>query len=317
MSRNHVFGPVASRRLGISLGVDLVRPKCCSLDCVYCEAGKTTDLTLKRAEYVPATEVIAQLDDVLSQSPKLDFITFSGAGEPTLNAKIGEVIHFVKEKYPQYKLCLLTNGCSFADPEVRAEVRGVDVVVPSLDASNEEEFRSINRPADGITFASLLDGLRDFCAESDAEIDLELFIVPGVNDSDASIARFVEIVRSLKVTKVQLNTLDRPGLEEWVKPSSAENTRRFIAALEPIVPVEAVGPFRYKSEALRDKMPKTEIDCRILELATRRPVTLDDMVVAVGIDAETLKKRVVELVNSGLLSSERQARGEFFRHPNT
>ncbi len=315
MVRSCVFGPVASRRLGVSLGVDLVRPKTCSLNCIYCEAGATDHLTTERREYVPTEQVLRELDSVLSSRPELDYITFSGAGEPTLHAGIGRVARFLKEHYPEYRICLLTNAVSLKDPVLRAEIAAVDLVVPSLDASNEEEFRAVNRPAPGVTFADLVAGLKQFCAETRARIYLELFIVPGINDSDESIARFARIIGELQVDKVQLNTLDRPGCVDWIRPSSAANTRRFIAALEPLVPVEAVGPFRYKSAQLRLPAVQTEADCRILELAARRPVTADDLRVAVGMDADTLRHRLAELVHAGLLTSEREERGEFFHTP--
>jgi wyosine [tRNA(Phe)-imidazoG37] synthetase (radical SAM superfamily) len=313
MTKRYVFGPVASRRLGVSLGVDLVTRKSCSLNCIYCEAGETTQLTSERREYVPVAEVIAQLDEVLKAGPQLDFITFSGAGEPTLNSGIGQVTAFLKKKYPQYTICLLTNAVAFNDPDLLDEIVGIDLVVPSLDASSEEEFHAINRPAPGVTFAGLLAGLEHFCRTTRAKVYLELFIVPGVNDSDAAIARFAAIIRKLKVDKVQLNTLDRPGCVDWVKPSTAANTRRFIAALEPIVPVEAVGPFKYKSAALRGELPEGGVDARILDLASRRPVTVDDLAVALGAEQKVIAVRLAELVHRGLLESERQERGEFFR----
>ena len=148
MVKHYVFGPVASRRLGVSLGVDLVRPKTCSLNCIYCEAQATTNLTLKRMEYVPIDAVIRELDEVLSRHPQLDYVTFSGSGEPTLNSGIGRVVEWLKQHYPEYRLCLLTNGFALGDPELRREIAAIDRVVPSLDASNQEEFEAINRPVE-------------------------------------------------------------------------------------------------------------------------------------------------------------------------
>ena len=216
MIRHYVFGPVASRRLGVSLGVDLVPAKTCSLDCIYCEARQTTCLTLERKEYVPVDAVIRELDEVLSGKPELNFITFSGSGEPTLNSGIGRVVDFLKTRYPQYPVCLLTNGFALGDPEVRREIARIDRVVPSLDASNTEEFIRINRPAPGLEFGRFVKELTAYTQTASSEIYLELFIVPGVNDSDESIRRFVEIVRGMKLVMVQLNTLDRPGVVDWV-----------------------------------------------------------------------------------------------------
>ncbi|MFO8145279.1 MAG: radical SAM protein, partial [Candidatus Syntrophosphaera sp.] len=143
----YLFGPVPSRRLGVSLGVDLVPHKVCSLNCVYCEVGRTTNLTIQRKEYVPLDEVLKELEEYLSQDPDLDFITFSGQGEPSLNSGLGRVIDFIKDKYPRYKVAVLTNGTLFWDEKVRAEVMLADVLLPDLDAVSELAFLKVNRPA--------------------------------------------------------------------------------------------------------------------------------------------------------------------------
>ncbi len=243
----HVYGPIASRRLGKSLGVALIEPKCCPLDCIYCEAGATTDLTLERREYVGSEEIKAELDAALAASPELDFITFSGAGEPTLNSKIGETVRYIKSKYPQYKLCLLTNACTFGDVSLYRELEKVDLIIPSLDASCEEEFQAVNRPVKDLPFSVFLHNLQAFCAQNKSQKILELFIAPGINDSPESVKRFAEIIRTLQVDKVQLNTLDRPGVVDYLRPVGREKLQEFIDALEPFIPVEAVGPHQYRT----------------------------------------------------------------------
>ena len=308
----YVFGPIASRRLGVSLGVDLVPPKTCPLDCVYCEAGKTTDLTRERREYVPVDKVLEELDAVLSKHPKLDYVTFSGSGEPTLNSRIGDVVRFVKKNYPEYPLCLLTNAMLFGDEQLLADIVGVDLVVPSLDGSNAEEFEKINRPVPGFSFERFVDDLERFTKSTKSKVDLELFIVPGVNDSDASISRFVELIKRLRVDLVQLNTLDRPGVEKFVVPSTPENTHRFIAALAPFVPVEAVGVFRYRAPVPGKKFTATESQRRILELIRRRPATLPDLALALELPETITEKILDELFAAGKVGIERQARGVFY-----
>ncbi|MFA6715134.1 MAG: radical SAM protein [Victivallaceae bacterium] len=310
--KKYLFGPVASRRLGISLGIDLVPFKTCSINCVYCESGVTTNLTCARREYVPVDEVIRQLDEFLSTSPEIDYLTFSGAGEPTLNSGIGKVIEFLKSKYPQYRICLLSNGTLFSDPELLTEIAGVDLCIPSLDASNEDEFKIINRPSPELDFTTYVNALIKYCRETQAEIWLELFIVPGKNDSDASIRRFADIVKQAKPDKVQLNTLDRPGTVDWIKPSSGENTMRFVRALEPFVPVEAVGPFKYKSPALQKQLKAEETDKLIIDLISRRPSTLSDMSETFGISEKALRERISALLKAGRIKSETNPRGEFF-----
>ncbi|MCP3968029.1 MAG: radical SAM protein [Lentisphaerae bacterium] len=315
MKKKYLFGPVASRRLGISLGIDLVPFKTCSLNCVYCESGATTVLDTKRKEYVPVADVISQLDEFLKTNPEIDYLTFSGAGEPTLNSGIGKIVDFVKDNYPQYKICLLTNATLLNNAEVRREIERIDLCVPSLDASNTEEFYKINRPTQQLDFDDYIKSLIEYCRSTQAEVWLELFIVPGINDSDEAIERFMEIVKSANPDKVQLNTLDRPGVVDWIEPSSAENTMRFVRAIEPFVPVEAVGPFKYKSSALRQKIELGKLDHQIVELIERRPSTLEDMVETFGIDADIIKKRLDALVAAGKINSERSSRGDFFSLP--
>ena len=288
--RKYVFGPIASRRLGISLGVDLVPAKTCSLDCIYCEAKATTCLTVERKEYVPVDAVTAELDEVLRSAPALDYITFSGAGEPTLNSRIGDVVSFLKEHYPRYPVCLLTNGCSFSDPVLVNEIAAVDRIIPSLDASCQAEFQQINRPAPELDFDTFAENLIRFTRQSKAEIYLELFIVPGVNDSDGSIERFVRLIRQMRLNGVQLNTLDRPGIADWLTPSTPANTRRFIAALEPFVPVEAIGKFRYRStHPAWNNNTACEAEKQLLEALRQAPGTVGELVQRTGIPEERLR----------------------------
>ena len=236
-----VFGPILSRRLGRSLGIDPIMRNICCQDCIYCEAGKTEILTLKRDEYVPLDNIISELDKVLKDSPELDYITFSGLGEPTLNLKIGDVIRHLKKNYPQHPVCLLTNGMLLGDPQVQQDVADVDLVIPSLDASNAEEFARINRPGSEMDFDTFITGLAHFTHIFKGKIYLELFIVPGINDSDESIARFAEIIRTMRLDKIQLNALDRPGTENDIVISSSENAARFSAVLGAFAQVEFVG----------------------------------------------------------------------------
>ena len=142
---NYLFGPVPSRRLGISLGLDLVPHKTCSLNCIYCESGKTTNLTIERKEYIPTAVLISELTTFLKTKPKLDYITFSGAGEPTLHSDIGTIVTFIKKNYPDYQLALITNGTLFYLSKLRREVKPVDLILPSLDAVSEKTFKRINR----------------------------------------------------------------------------------------------------------------------------------------------------------------------------
>lgn len=312
-SGQYLFGPVASRRLGLSLGIDLVPYKTCSFNCVYCESGITTELTAERREYVPTAEVIRQLDELLRENPKIDYLTFSGAGEPTLHSGLGKIVSFLKNNYPQYKICLLTNSTMFSHSEIFAEISAIDLIVPSLDAGCVEEYLKINRPATSCDYDSFIAGLIEFSNSFAGKMWLEIFIVPGINDSDAAIERFVELTRQINPTKVQFNTLDRPGCVTWITASSQENTMRFVNAMEPICPVEAVGPFKYCTPVVSELQSISELKQRIMELIARRPCTAVDMQETLGVSASVLEQALAELNSQQSVKVESSDRGNFFR----
>ncbi|NPV49511.1 MAG: radical SAM protein, partial [Armatimonadetes bacterium] len=156
-----VFGPVPSRRLGHSLGIDLVPYKTCTYDCIYCQLGPTTCQTVTRTEYVPLAEVVAEMSDRLAQGVQADYITLSGSGEPTLYSRLGEVVAALKAM-TAVPVAVLTNGSLLSEPEVRAALAEADLVVPSPDAGDDATFQRVNRPHTAINFADMVDGLREF-----------------------------------------------------------------------------------------------------------------------------------------------------------
>jgi wyosine [tRNA(Phe)-imidazoG37] synthetase (radical SAM superfamily) len=235
----HLFGPVPSRRLGVSLGIDLTPDKACSLNCVYCECGSTARLTADRAEYAPTAEVIAELDAYLAGGPRLDSITFSGSGEPTLHSGLGAIIAHLKDRHPRYAVTVLTNSTLLGRADVRSELARADRVIPSLDAVSEAAFLRINRPHRSLTSAGLIAGLETFCAGFRGEIWLEIFIVPGVNDTPEELELFRATIARLRVDRVQLNTLDRPGAVAWIRPASVEYLEHVARQLGPAVEVVA------------------------------------------------------------------------------
>ncbi|GBR73472.1 radical SAM protein [Candidatus Termititenax aidoneus] len=224
-----LFGPVNSRRLGRSLGIDLVKFKTCTLNCVFCECGRTTQLSVERQVFIPAEKVLKELDTFLTSADTLaaqrapEVLTFSGGGEPTLAANLGEIIAALKANYPQYKLCLLTNSTLLSDSQVRAEIKPVDIIIPSLNAVSAAAFQKINRPAAGITPEKILSGLLDLRREYTGQLLLEIFIVPEINDTPQELVLLREAAALLQPDGVQLNSLDRKGTEDWVQPVSAEN----------------------------------------------------------------------------------------------
>jgi len=219
MKLKYIFGPVLSRRLGKSLGIDLIPYKTCSLDCIYCECGKTDNLTTKREEYVPTEDVIAELDGYLKNQPDLDYITFAGSGEPTLHNNISKIIEFIKRKYPSYKIALITNGVLFQDNAVIEGIKKVDLIIPSLDAVSQSVFEKINRPASNIKSSDIIKGLKNLRKEYNGELWLEIFIVPGINDTADELQLFRDTIEVISPDKIQINSLDRPGTEDWVNKS--------------------------------------------------------------------------------------------------
>ncbi len=240
MNYKHLFGPVQSRRLGISLGIDLVGAKICSLDCVYCECGSTATLTLERQEYVRADAIIGELKDYLKSRPKLDFITFGGSGEPTLNTGFGRVVRFIKESYPEYPCALLTNGTLFYLPDVRRDALPFDLVLPNLDAVSNTAFARLNRPDMELDNGRIIEGLVAFRKEFKGPIWLEVFIVPGINDNDAELKLLKEAALKINPDRVQLNSLDRPGACDWVAPATGDHLRAIARSFAPL-PVEIIS----------------------------------------------------------------------------
>lgn len=219
MKLKYIFGPVLSRRLGNSLGIDLIPYKTCSLDCIYCECGKTNNLTTRRKEYVPTKNVINELDRFLINKPEIDYITFSGSGEPLLHNQIKRIINHLKDNY-DYKLALLTNGIHFIDRNVVEEVKRVDLIIPSLDAVTQETFIKINRPFENIFIDDVIDGLIELRNNFRNQIWLEVFIIPGINDNNNEIIKFKEVIKKIKPDRIQLNSLDRIGTVKNIKKAS-------------------------------------------------------------------------------------------------
>ena len=225
-----VFGPLKSRRLGNSLGVGLLPYKTCSHDCIYCECGATTCLTTERKSYYPVETIPAQIDAVIAKNVSIDYVTFSGMGEPTLQKDLHVIIDHVHNLKCGIKTCLLTNASMLDRAEVRAELKNLDLIVPSLDGSNEDEFQQINRPHSSVTLAKTVEGCITFRKEYPAiEMWLEVFIVPGINDSAESLERFKELFRKIAPDKIQLNSLDRRGAVDWIKVPSREEMEKIAA----------------------------------------------------------------------------------------
>ncbi|MDO8842543.1 radical SAM protein, partial [Methanocalculus sp.] len=221
-----LFGPVRSRRLRNSLGIDLVPDNTCSLDCVYCECGKTRNLSLRRAEYAPTDEILDELNHFLSTDPEIDFITLGGTGEPTLHSGISSILTSIKKEHPTYQTAVLTNSTLLHNPEVRSELSTADLILPSLDAVTREVFQKINRPAPGIYPEKMIQGLIDLRQEYKGQIWLEIFLIPNQNTTEEELHLLREAAMWIKPDRVHLNSLNRSGTEPWVAPLPDEDLMR-------------------------------------------------------------------------------------------
>ncbi len=308
----YLFGPVPSRRLGISLGIDLVPHNICSLNCVYCECGQTTKLTTERKEYVPVDEVMKELTHYFANNPEPEYITFSGSGEPTLNSGLGKTLDFIKEKYPNIPVAVLTNGTLLRFKQVRNEIMKADLVLPSLDAASEAVFRKINRPPKSLTIKNCIDGLVSFRKEYSGKINLEVFILPGYNNSQEELDELKNAVLRIKPDTVQLNTLDRPGTLLDLIPATHSELKEIVKNWKPEnVEIISSAPERKKILSYR-----SDIETAILETISRRPCTLDDLTRILGKHINEINKYLDVLEDERKVTTIKQERGLFYKIEN-
>jgi wyosine [tRNA(Phe)-imidazoG37] synthetase (radical SAM superfamily) len=304
--RKYLFGPVPSRRLGLSLGVDIVGLKTCTQNCIYCQLCVTGVQTLRRRCYVPIEAVLSELRVRITEGVRADYITLSGSGEPTLHSGIGKLIDGVKgiTKIP---VAILTNGTLFTDPAVRADCAKADVVLPSLDAGTAETFRKINCPHKDINFSAFVEGLCKFRAEFTGQIWLEVFFCDRINTSDDEIEKIRAIIRRISPDKVQLNTVVRPVAD---KSAVCVEPDRLSAIAELLGPnAEVIADF--SGIGRNDKIESDMAN--ILEMLKRRPCTLDDICNGLGFGRNESLKYLGHLESSGLIISRSAGKNVFFK----
>ena len=221
----HLYGPVPSRRLGRSLGVDLVPLKTCTYDCIYCQLGKTTNKTTARQDYVSVKDILSELKEKLSAGVSCDYISIAGSGEPTLHASIGEIISKLKEM-TNIPVAVLTNGSLLYLPEVQKALMNADIVIPSLDAGNEELFQYVNRPHEDISFNTMVRGLIDFSRHFTGPIWLEVLLVSGITGMIPEVREIDALVNKILPEKVQLNTVSRPAYEDFACAVNSEQMKK-------------------------------------------------------------------------------------------
>ena len=300
-----IYGPVPSRRLGLSLGVDILPFKACSLDCVYCQLGATGRTTVRRRAFFSIREVVSQVREALGSGRRMDHITFSGSGEPTLNKNLGRVIRGIK-KLTSIPVAVLTNGTLLTRKDVRTDLMAADIVVPSLDAATAPLFRAVNRPHASLKAGRLIEGLARFRREFRGRMWLEVMLVKGVNDSPAHIRALKDAIVRIRPDRVQLNTVVRPPAESFARPLSARELERIARAIGP--PAEVVADF----EPRRGSAGKSRLEEAILAVVERRPVTADDVAASLGRPRGEVLAAVRPLLSSGRIRVVRHERKAFY-----
>jgi wyosine [tRNA(Phe)-imidazoG37] synthetase (radical SAM superfamily) len=304
--QKYLYGPVPSRRLGLSLGVDIVPFKVCTLDCIYCQLGKTSKKTLQRREYVPTKAVLTELSHRLAEGLQADFITISGSGEPTLNSQLGEIVAGIKN-LTEIPVAILTNGTLLYSQDVRADCAKADVVLPSLDAGDEKTFREINRPHTDISIEKLISGLSSFRDEFAGRIWLEVFLVEAVNTNAAAIAKISEAIKRIRPDKIHLNTAVRPTAEQTVKRVDSKKLNAIAAQLGQRCEVVADFTPQRCAEHIVNKAQD------VLSVLKRRPCSLTDVCSGLGISRNEALKYITHFRQQGLVHSEQKGDVTFFK----
>ncbi len=305
----YCFGPVPSRRLGRSLGVDILPMKTCNLNCVYCELGLTENFTCERAEYIPVQDIKKDIETVFRTGRyPFDVLTFTASGEPCLHSRLGELISFAKQLSGK-PVVVLTNGTLVSDPAVRNDLCHADILLPSLDAVLPKAFRKVNRPAECVKNDSIVKGMTALSRQFKGEMWLEVLLVKGLNDSPEDIKALKQAVEAINPHRIQLNSVARPPAEPWAKPLSRERMeeiRTFLGSRAEVV-------IDFNRRLKEGFMPVVEVE--IMETLKRRPMTTHDISEILGIKPETAEKVLEKMASSKILKHE-NFQGRTYYRPN-
>ena len=302
----YVYGPVPSRRLGRSLGVDLIPFKTCSYDCIYCQLGPTTNRTVERREYVPTDTVLAQVQERLGGlAAPPDYITLAGSGEPTLHNGLGRLASEIK-RCTDVPVAVLTNGSLLFEPAVADALAEADLVVPSLDAPGVSLWRHVNRPHPDLVWEQMIGGLETFTARFGGQVWLEVMLLSGVTGLDAEVRKIAALAKGIGPDRVQLNTAVRPAAESFALPLSRERLEELARLFDP--PAEVVADFR---EPAAQEGAATPDD--VLDLLFRRPCSAKDVADGLGIRPNEALKLIDELTGAGRAEAVRRDTGVFYK----
>ncbi|MBN1806730.1 MAG: radical SAM protein [Sedimentisphaerales bacterium] len=304
--KKYFYGPVPSRRLGLSYGVDIVPLKVCSLNCIYCQLGKTEKTTTERRNFGPVDPILAELREIKNEGQKSDFITIAGSGEPTLNIEIGKLIKGIKE-ITEIPIAVLTNGTLFYKKDVRSDCMNADVVMPSLDAGDSETFQKVNRPDRNINIENHVFGLSSFREEFTGQIWLEVFLVEGFNTKPDQIAKIRNAIERIRPDKIHLNTAVRPTAEPNIKRLTIDQLQIIAAQLgsrcEIISDFSKLHQINFSSKKADD----------VLSILKRRPCSINDISSGLGINRNEVMKYIQNLQHKGLIVSEQKDGILFFK----
>ena len=303
---SYIFGPVPSRRLGRSLGIDLVPFKTCSYDCIYCQLGRTTDKTVERREWVPLKSILAELKNKLDTKP--DYITLGGSGEPTLYSRLDELIAGI-HSMSDIPVAVLTNGSLLWQEELRAQLLDAQLIIPSLDAGDATMFEAINRPHPDISFERMVEGLKLLKTEFKGEYWLEVFIAGGYTGVIQEVKKIANHVAEIKPDRVQLNTVTRPPAEEYAHEVSFDKLMEFAKLFNPVA--EVIADFRGVHAAPEFGAARENV----LQMLQRRPCTIDDIAGGLGIHRNEAIKHVEKLIGDKVIERLDLAGKHFYRNP--
>ncbi|NOX80983.1 MAG: radical SAM protein [Deltaproteobacteria bacterium] len=321
---NHIFGPVNSRRLGRSLGIDLLPRKVCNLNCIYCEVGATTQLTCERKEYVPTVAIIAEIEEFCADPERLnrvDVVTVTASGEPTLHSGLGRIITCLKTMTGK-PVAVLTNGTTLMREDVVAELSLADVVIPSLDTALPASFRKLNRPAACLDLREIIEGLVNFSKVFTRELWLEILFARGINDSDEEVRALVAVIRRMTLSRVQLNTVARPPLESFALPVGEQRLKEIADLISSGPDAPRVDILTSSGPSAADKATavasgrfpgggenREETLDKIIEMLKRRPCTAADINRTCQLGGPEKVEQLLEpLVRSGRL--KKRAHGD-------
>ena len=303
---SYIFGPVPSRRLGRSLGIDLVPFKTCSYDCIYCQLGRTTCKTMERREWVPLEAILAELKEKLDTKP--DYITLGGSGEPTLYSRLDELIAGI-HSMSDIPVAVLTNGSLLWQEELRAQLLDAQLIIPSLDAGDATMFEAINRPHPDISFERMVEGLKLLKTEFKGEYWLEVFIAGGYTGVIQEVKKIANHVAEIKPDRVQLNTVTRPPAEEYAHEVSFDKLMEFAKLFNPVA--EVIADFRGVHAAPEFGAARENV----LQMLQRRPCTIDDIADGLGIHRNEAIKHVEKLIGDKVIERFDLSGKHFYRNP--